>query len=101
MEITNKNIAKIAFLQADIERLDEIIRQHAVYQNEEDSLFMMEQYEHRRRKLYRQLCIELLSLPFESSINFSDIAHNITNLYHQNGLLPSNITKKFGTWANR
>lgn len=95
---SQKNRKKIAFLSADIEKLDQIITR---YKGDYDAstLFMLEQYEFRREKLYRLLCIELLSLPLESSVHFLPLVQNIATLYTQSKDLLPNIKQDIQRWA--
>ncbi len=98
MKSSQKNLKKISFLSADIEQLDRLIAQ---YKEDSDAagLFMSEQYEFRREKLYRLLCIELLSLPLESSIHFLPLVQNIATLYSQSLSLLPNLRQDIQRWA--
>jgi hypothetical protein len=94
---SRKNISKISFLNADIEKIDIIINRYkAVMLENEDKevLFMLEQYEFRREKLYRLLCIELLSLPMESSIHYFPLVQNIAKTYIESNELQPNVRQE-------
>lgn len=102
MKKRQKNYTKITFFSSDIEKLDEIISKYKeAIQAESDSaaLFMIEQYEFRRAKLYRLLCIELLSLPMESSINYLPLVQNIAKLYTESQDLQPKIKQDIQKWA--
>lgn len=102
MKNNPKNYTKISFLSSDIEKLDEIISKYTEsFQTESDSatLFMIAQYEFRRAKLYRLLCIELLSLPMESSVNYLPLVQNIAKLYTESQDLQTKIKEDIQKWA--
>jgi hypothetical protein len=102
MKSSDSHVQKITFLQADIEKIDKMIQAHTLANKGGDDIaaqFMVEQYEFRRRKLYRLLCIELLSLQMESSVDYFPIVQNIASLYQKSTFLPPLLLQNINVWA--